>query len=84
MAPHVTSSAQGIGNPFAGLWSGAREVLRTLSYYEMKNRAGVVGQNGLGPLLAQLRGPERSTANSSDGTQLWRAAGVIRAGGLAR
>jgi len=57
MAPHVTSSAQGIGNPFAGLWNGAREVLRTMSYYEMKNRAGVVGQNGLGPLLASLRGP---------------------------
>jgi hypothetical protein len=57
MAPHATSSAQGIGNPFAGLWSGAREVLRSLSYYEMKNRAGVVGQNGLGPLLATLRGP---------------------------
>jgi pimeloyl-ACP methyl ester carboxylesterase len=28
-----------------------------MSYYEMKNRAGVVGQNGLGPLLASLRGP---------------------------
>jgi hypothetical protein len=58
MAPHVSSAAQGIGNPFAGLWTGAREVLRTLSYYEMKNRAGVVGQNGLGPLLASLRGPD--------------------------
>jgi hypothetical protein len=57
MAPHVTSSAQGIGNPFAGLWNGGREVLRTMSYYEMKNRAGVIGQHGLGPLLAGLRGP---------------------------
>ena len=57
MAPHAPSGAQGIGNPFTGLWSGAREVLRTLSYYEMKNRAGVVGQNGLGPLLAGLTGP---------------------------
>ena len=57
MAPHATSSAQGIGNPFAGLWSGGREVLRTMSYYEMKNRAGVIGQNGLGPLLAGLKGP---------------------------
>ncbi len=57
MAPHASSSAQGIGNPFAGLWTGAREVLRTMSYYEMKNRAGVIGQNGLGPLLAGLRGP---------------------------
>lgn len=59
MAPVATSNAQGLGNPFAGLWSGAREVLRTLSYYEMKNRAGVVGKNGLGPLLAGLSGPPR-------------------------
>ncbi len=57
MAPKTSSGAQGIGNPFAGLWTGAREVLRTLSYYEMKNRAGVVGQHGLGPLLAGLTGP---------------------------
>jgi hypothetical protein len=57
MAPKASTGAQGIGNPFAGLWTGAREVLRTLSYYEMKNRAGVVGQHGLGPLLAGLTGP---------------------------
>jgi hypothetical protein len=57
MAPAAATNAQGLGNPFAGLWSGAREVLRTLSYYEMKNRAGVVGQTGLGPLLGSLAGP---------------------------
>ena len=57
MALRQPDNAQGIGNPFAGLWSGAREVLRTLSYYEMKNRAGVVGKNGLGPLLGRLAGP---------------------------
>jgi hypothetical protein len=57
MAPVTTSGAQGAGDLFGGLWSGAREVLRTLSYYEMKNRAGVVGQNGLGPLLGKLTGP---------------------------
>lgn len=57
MAPHAVGSAEGVENPFAGLWSGAREVLRTLSYYEMKNRAGVVGQAGLGPMLAGLTGP---------------------------
>jgi hypothetical protein len=57
MAPTTSTNAQGIGNPFAGLWNGAREVLRTLSYYEMKNRAGVVGQHGLGPLVANLTGP---------------------------
>src|SRR5262249_62020396 len=37
-------------------WHGARELLRTLSYYEMKNRAGVIGERGLGRLLGTLRG----------------------------
>jgi hypothetical protein len=57
LAPDAGGDAEGIGNPFAALWSGAREVLRGLSYYEMKNRAGVIGQTGLGPLLAALSGP---------------------------
>jgi hypothetical protein len=57
MAPAAAPAARGLSNPFTGLWSGAREVLRTMSYYEMKNRAGVVGQNGLGPLLGGLAGP---------------------------
>jgi hypothetical protein len=47
-------SAEGIPNPFTTLWDGAREVLRSLSYYEMKNRAGVIGQAGLGPLIGRL------------------------------
>lgn len=59
MAPAPPTNAEGLGNPFAGLWAGAREVLRTLSYYEMKNRAGVIGKTGLGPLLAKLGGPLR-------------------------
>jgi len=42
------------GNPFESWWNGAREVLRTLSYYEMKNRAGSIGQAGLGPYLATV------------------------------
>jgi hypothetical protein len=57
MVPAAARAPAGVGDPFTGLWSGAREVLRTLSYYEMKNRAGVVGQHGLGPLLAGLHGP---------------------------
>jgi hypothetical protein len=48
------SSAQGLPNPFSGLWNGAEEVLRSMSYYEMKNRAGVIGQSGLGPMLGKL------------------------------
>jgi hypothetical protein len=57
MAPGAGGGAEGIGDPFAALWSGAREVLRIFSYYEMKNRAGVIGQTGLGPLLGALSGP---------------------------
>jgi hypothetical protein len=53
MAPRAGSDAQGVGNLFGQLWSGGRELLRTLSYYEMKNRAGVVGRQGLGPLTAR-------------------------------
>jgi hypothetical protein len=48
------SGAQGLPNPFQALWSGGKEVLRSMSYYEMKNRAGVIGQSGLGPLLGSL------------------------------
>jgi hypothetical protein len=54
LAKTPVGNAQGLPNPFTVLWSGAREVLRTLSYYEMKNRAGVIGAKGLGPLLGSL------------------------------
>ncbi|WP_424214542.1 serine-threonine protein kinase [Streptomyces sp. BI20] len=36
------------------LWQGARELLRQATYFEMKRRAGTVGERGLGPLLAGL------------------------------
>ncbi len=48
------ASAESLANPFDSLWKGGREVLRAFSYYEMKNRAGVIGTQGLGPLLATL------------------------------
>ncbi|MFC6600126.1 serine-threonine protein kinase [Kitasatospora paranensis] len=51
--------AQGLPNPFKVLWHGAREALRTASYYEMKNRAGVIGRDGLGPLLGRCAGNGR-------------------------
>jgi hypothetical protein len=54
LAATAPGDAQAL-NPFKKLWAGAREVLRTLSYYEMKNRAGVIGRSGLGPLLAALK-----------------------------
>lgn len=70
MAPAPDDDAQGIGNPFKALWSGAREVLRTMSYYEMKNRAGVVGRNGLGPLLGSLTGVRIHLIGHSFGARL--------------
>ncbi|BBH69222.1 hypothetical protein ACTI_59070 [Actinoplanes sp. OR16] len=56
LAPPEQSDAQAGLNPFGALWKGAKELLRVASYYEMKNRAGVVGQRGLGPLLGRLAG----------------------------
>lgn len=47
-------SAQGLGDQFSKVWEGAKHVLRTLSYYQMKGRAGTVGEKGLGPLVEQL------------------------------
>src|SRR5882757_151248 len=48
------AEAGGLGDLFGTLWDGARELTRVLSYYEMKNRAGLIGQTGLGPLLERL------------------------------
>jgi hypothetical protein len=46
--------AAGIGDTFGRLWDGAKEALRQLTYFEMKKRAGVVGKQGLGPLLGRI------------------------------
>lgn len=44
----------GIGDRVRGLWLGAKEALRQLTYWQMKNRAGEVGRKGLGPMLGAL------------------------------
>jgi hypothetical protein len=46
--------AAGLGDVFDKLWDGAKGALRVTTYYQMKGRAGVVGKNGLGPLLGRL------------------------------
>ncbi|WP_329387463.1 serine-threonine protein kinase [Streptomyces sp. NBC_01351] len=43
-----------VGGGLRGLWGGAKELLRQASYYQMKKRAGVVGERGLGPVLTEL------------------------------
>jgi hypothetical protein len=53
--PHAgEGGAAGIGDTFGRLWNGAKEALRQLTYFEMKKRAGVVGKQGLGPLLGRI------------------------------
>lgn len=44
----------GLGDVLSGIWHGAKEALRQLTYWQMKNRAGVVGERGLGPFVARL------------------------------
>ncbi|HET7074522.1 MAG TPA: serine-threonine protein kinase [Mycobacterium sp.] len=46
----------GLGDFANKLLNGAKEALRQLTYWQMKNRAGVVGENGLGPVIGQLAG----------------------------
>ncbi|MEW2138712.1 serine-threonine protein kinase [Streptomyces sp. NPDC005409] len=43
-----------LGGGLRGLWGGAKELLRQATYYKMKKRAGVVGERGLGPVLAEI------------------------------
>ncbi|WP_406181655.1 serine-threonine protein kinase [Streptomyces sp. NBC_01006] len=45
-----------LGGGLRTLWNGAKELLRQATYYQMKRRAGVVGERGLGPVLAELAG----------------------------
>ncbi|MFJ3520024.1 MULTISPECIES: serine-threonine protein kinase [unclassified Streptomyces] len=54
--PGFTAGGPGFtaGGGLRGLWGGAKELLRQATYYKMKKRAGVVGERGLGPVLAQL------------------------------
>ncbi|MEO6320155.1 MAG: hypothetical protein ABIR56_05800 [Polaromonas sp.] len=49
------SGAAGLGDLFGGLLSGARNLLNYTTYYQMKERAGAIGQGGLNPQLAQLQ-----------------------------
>ncbi|MBA2362003.1 MAG: serine-threonine protein kinase, partial [Chloroflexia bacterium] len=47
-------TAAGIGDLRQKLWEGAKNALRQATYWEMKKRAGVVGQTGLGTLIGRL------------------------------
>ncbi len=49
-----SGGAAGVRDRLEKLWRGAKEALRGLSYWQMKNRAGLVGQRGVGPLIGRI------------------------------
>jgi len=58
LAPDESSNTQGgaagLSDELSKLWDGAKGALRVTTYWQMKNRAGVVGRSGLGPLIQQI------------------------------
>jgi len=52
--PVPSGGAAGFGIDLSGRWEGAKQALRQLTYWQMKERAGVVGQRGLGKLIGEL------------------------------
>jgi hypothetical protein len=44
----------GFGDSVSRLWNGAQEVVRQLTYWQLKRRAGIVGERGLGPVIGRL------------------------------
>lgn len=50
-----TGGAAGLGQFFSGIWSGIRNLLNYTTYYQMKERAGLVGATGLNPILRGLK-----------------------------
>lgn len=51
-----SGGAAGLSDVFDRLWDGAKGALRLATYWQMRDRAGVVGKAGLGPLISQLHG----------------------------
>ena len=48
-------SGLGLGDLFSGIGSAARNVLNLTTYYQMKERAGLIGSKALNPLLRSIR-----------------------------
>lgn len=47
--------AASLGSSVGQLWNGAKNALRVTTYWTMKSRAGIIGQNALGPLIGQIQ-----------------------------
>lgn len=53
--PDDLGRAEGLRDFFGGPLAAARNALNFVTYYQMKERAGLVGERGLGPLIATIR-----------------------------
>ena len=51
-----SGGAAGLGSFFSGVKSAALKVLNFTTYYQMKNRAAVVGAKGVSPILRSFKG----------------------------
>jgi hypothetical protein len=54
-AADAQGSAAGVGSLVRGPIAGARQLLNLITYYQMKERAGRVGSQGLAPVLRAIR-----------------------------
>jgi hypothetical protein len=57
----ASGGAAGIGDFASSLWNGAKEALRQATYFEMKNRAGIVGRTGLAGFIMALHAASPDT-----------------------
>jgi len=48
-------AAAGLGSTLGGILGAAKNLLNSITYYQMKARAGTVGEHGLAPLVTQIR-----------------------------
>jgi hypothetical protein len=53
--PAAPGGAAGLGSTLGGIFGAAKNLLNGITYYEMKARAGTVGEQGLAPLIARIR-----------------------------
>jgi hypothetical protein len=54
-SPGGTGGAAGLGSTLGGILGAAKNLLNSVTYYEMKARAGTVGERGLAPLVSRIR-----------------------------
>jgi hypothetical protein len=55
-----TGGAMGLSSFFGGAKEGVRNMFNLLTYYQMKNRAGIVGSTGLNGILKEIQAKKQS------------------------